>query len=118
MRLVIIMMLATSAVACAANTPAPQDQFAAAQNQIGRAQESGASNVPDARLHLRLASEGLSKAKSLFGEQNDYAASLIARANAEAVLALDLANEARARAAAQEASDAVVKARGMPGPVN
>jgi len=68
--------------------------------------------VPDAKLHLQLANESLSKAKELMDKDNKRAASLISRASAEAELALALAKATTAKADAQEASDKLAKAKG------
>jgi len=115
----VVMMLALAgAVGCGASYPVPQDQYAAAETQVGRAQQSGASNVPDARLHLDLAQEDLSKAKALMGSENDHAATLITRASTEAVLAIDLATQQSAQAQAQQAADAVTKAKATQNPAN
>lgn len=122
MRVAILLALAgvvgTGVVGCGSSYPVPQDQFAAAQSDVGRAEQAGASNVPDARLHLQLAQEDLSTAKSLMNVENEHAASLIARASAEAVLAVDLATEQKAQAQAQAAADAVTKAKSTSNPAN
>ena len=47
------------ATGCGSSFPIPNDQFATAQKDVGRAQESGADGVPDAKLHLQLANETL-----------------------------------------------------------
>jgi hypothetical protein len=98
--------------ACGSSIPIPNDQFAAAQKDVGRAQEGGAQAVPDAKLHLQLAQENLQKAKEQMDKDNRRAVSLISRASAEAELALALAKESQARAEAQEAADKLAKARG------
>ena len=82
--------------ACGSSLPPPNDQWAAAQADLGRAQEAGATNVPDARLHLQLSQEDLQRAKQLIGEDNKQAANLTALASAEAQLALSLAKQAAA----------------------
>ena len=48
-------VLFASAVACGASVPPPNDAWAAAQADVGRAQAGGAPQSPDARLHLQLA---------------------------------------------------------------
>jgi hypothetical protein len=99
-------------LACGSSFPIPNDQFATAQKDVGRAQEGGAQGVPDAKLHLQLAQETLQKAKELMDKDNKRAASLIARASAEAELALALAKESQAKSDAQEAQDKLAKAKG------
>jgi hypothetical protein len=112
MRLPLAILASTVALAaCGSSVPIPNDQFAAAQKDVGRAQESGATTVPDAKLHLQLANESLQKAKELMDKDNRRATSLIARASAEAELAMTMAKESAAKAEAQEASEKLAKAR-------
>ena len=106
------LLAATLSVACGSSFPQPNDQFAAAQKDVGRAQEGGAQAVPDAKLHLQLANESLSKAKELMDKDNKRAASLIARASAEAELALALSKASTAKSDAQDATDKLTKAKG------
>jgi hypothetical protein len=98
--------------ACGSSFPIPNDQFAAAQKDVGRAQESGAMSVPDAKLHLQLANETLAKAKEQMDKDNKRAASLIAVASAEAELAMAMAKESQAKAEAAEATAKLERARG------
>ena len=56
--------------------PPPNDEFAAAQTDVGRAEAGGAPTVPDAKLHLQLAQEDLQKSKDLIDKDNKRAASL------------------------------------------
>jgi hypothetical protein len=86
---------------CGSSVPPPHDQYAAAEADVGRAQAGGAPGVPDAMLHLQLATEDLQKSKQLMGSDNARAALLSAVASTEAQLALALARQAGAR---QEAS--------------
>lgn len=106
------LLVAALSVACGSSFPQPNDQFAAAQKDVGRAQEGGAQGVPEAKLHLQLANENLAKAKELMDKDNKRAASLIARASAEAELSLALAKSSMAKADAQEATDKLAKAKG------
>jgi hypothetical protein len=85
-----------SSLGCGAGTPVPNDQFAAAQADVGRAQAEGAPEVPRAKLHLQLAQEDLQRAKQLMGTDNDRAASLCAVARSEAQLASSLSLQTRA----------------------
>ena len=112
MRKALSILALASLTACGASYPVPTDQYAAAQKDLGRAQEGGATGVPDAKLHLQLAQENLAKAKELMDKDNQRAASLITRASAEAELALNLSKQAQAQAQAQQASDALNKAKG------
>jgi hypothetical protein len=90
-------------VGCGSSVPPPNDQYAAAQADVGRAQAGGAPGIPDAKLHLQFATEDLQKAKTLMGSDNARAALVSTAASTEAQLALALAREAAAR---QEASAA------------
>jgi hypothetical protein len=78
------------AAACGSGVPAPRDQWAAAQADVGRAEASGASNVPDAKLHLQLAVEDLQKARQLIDADNTRATTLTGLARAEAQLAVSI----------------------------
>jgi hypothetical protein len=99
-------VLAT-AVACGSSLPPPNDAWAAAQADVGRAQASGAVNQPDAKLHLQLALDDLAQAKRLMNVDNERATSLTEVARTEAQLAFSLAKEATALAAEQKAKSAL-----------
>ena len=62
-KLVCGVVLAAAAMGCGASFPPPNDQWAAAQADVGRAQAGGAPTNPDAKLHLQLAVEDLQTAK-------------------------------------------------------
>jgi hypothetical protein len=96
--------------ACASSFPPPNDQWAAAQADVGRAQAGGAPDVPDAKLHLQLAVEDLQKSKALIGNDNHRASTLTEVARVEAQLALSLAKQAQAQAQAQLAQGELSKA--------
>jgi hypothetical protein len=93
----------TCAFGCGAAVPVPNDQWAAAQADVGRAQAAGAPDVPDAKLHLQLAQEDLQRAKQLMSTDNERAASLCEVARNEAQLAVSLARQAKAQDQAQKA---------------
>jgi hypothetical protein len=88
---------------CGAAVPPPNDEWAAAQTDVGRAEAGGAASVPDAKLHLQQALEDLQKSKQEMGENNKRAASLCALARAEAQLAMSLAKQAIAENGARQA---------------
>jgi hypothetical protein len=96
--------------ACGSSFPPPNDEWAAAQADVGRAQASGSTEVPDARLHLQLAQEDLQKAKALIGNDNHRAFTLTEVARAEAVLALSIAQQSQADAQARTAQAELSKA--------
>jgi hypothetical protein len=87
--------------ACSSNAPPPNDQWTAAQAEVGRAQGGTAAQVPQAKLHLQLAEEDLQKSRSLMGQDNARATTLATLAQAEAQLASSLA---KASAAQDEAA--------------
>jgi len=100
---------------CGTSMPPPNDAWAAAQADVGRAQATGAPSNPDAKLHLELAMEDLDHAKRLINSDNERATTLTEVARSEAQLALSLTKEAAERAAAQQARGDV-GATGSPTP--
>ena len=96
---------------CASSYPVPNDQMAAAQKEVGRAEQSGAPRVPDAKLHLQLAHENLTKAKSFMEKDNQRASILIQRAAAEAELALSLSTHETAKTESNEAVEQLGKVK-------
>jgi len=99
--------------ACGGSIPPPNDDWAAAQADVGRAEAGGAPDVPDAKLHLQLAQENLQKSKALIDDDNERALSLINVARAEAQLALSLSKAAQADAQAKQAQGDLAKAKGQ-----
>jgi hypothetical protein len=86
----------------------PQEQLTAAQASAKGAEVSGAPEDPRANLHLKLANEQIEKAKALIADgENEEAARLIDRAQADADLALVLAKEARAKKDVAEAKEQI-----------
>jgi len=106
------LILSILAVACGGSIPPPNDEWSAAQTDVGRAESGGAPAVPDAKLHLQLAQEDLQKSKTLMNDDNQRAASYVAMARVEAQLALSLAKAAQAQAQLQQAQQDVQKAKG------
>lgn len=104
MRLLFISLLALAAVGCG-SAPVPlSGSLSQTQAAIRAAEEVGARNVPKAALHLKMAQDQLQTAKALLADDEEEEASVIlARAEADAELALTLAKEANLRAQAQEA---------------
>jgi hypothetical protein len=112
MRIAIAAMATVILGGCGASLPAPSDEWAAAQADVGRAQSGGAPSVPDAKLHLQLAQEDLQKSKDLMDKDNKRAASLVALARVEAQLALSLAKASSAEDTALQAQQDLQKAKG------
>jgi hypothetical protein len=98
---VFAVVLVSSGLACGAGAPPPNDQWAAAQADVGRAESAGAPANPDAKLHLQLAQEDLQRAKRLIGHDNELATTLSELARVEAQLALSLAKQSAAEDAAR-----------------
>ena len=81
----------------------PQETLTAAKASVAGAEVGGAAEEPKAALHLKLAKEQLAKAEALIADgDNEEAARVIDRAQADAELALSLAKEAAAK---KEAAD-------------
>ena len=108
----IAVLLGATLPACGGSVPPPNDEWAAAQADVGRAEAGGAPDVPDAKLHLQLAQENLQKSKALIDDDNVRATSLIAVARVEAQLALSLAKAQQATEQAQQAQQELQKVKG------
>lgn len=108
----LLLPLGSLALACGGSFPPPNDEYSAAQADVGRAEAGGAPNVPDAKLHLQLAQEDLVKSKALIDQDNKRAADLIAVARVEAQLALSLAKQQQAEDQARKAQADLAKAKG------
>ncbi len=101
----ILILLTSCAFACAPAYATPTQRMADAQAAHRSAQEAGATEHPDALLHLKLAEEGIAKARTvLVSEENRRADFLLIRAKADAELALALTKEQAAKTAAREAA--------------
>lgn len=112
MRFAMIALLPAVVAACGSSFPPPNDEYSAAQVDVGRAESGGAPSVPDAKLHLQLAHEDLTKAKGMIDQDNRHAADLIAVARVEAQLALSLAKQQLAEDQAKQAQAALSKTKG------
>ncbi len=102
-RTLIVVAVAIAAAACGGSA-IPTDRLARAQGAIQSAHSMGAQQDPTAALHLRLANENLTRGKQLIANgENERAAYVLMRAEADANLARSLVNEAHARAEADRA---------------
>ena len=98
-------LLASSLLWACGGAAVPQQQLTASEAAIRGAETAGAPDVPKAALHLKQARDQVQAAKALIEEdENERAEIVLQRAQADAELALALANEARAK---QEAAEAV-----------
>ena len=103
MNTTVFSLLTLSLAACATMTP-PTDRMARTEGSIRGASEVGAGGVPRASLHLRLAQEQFQSAKTFMRSgDNQEAALMFLRAQADAELALQLTRQAQAEASSQQA---------------
>jgi hypothetical protein len=98
------------ALTCCAGAPMPAERLASAESAARGATEVGAEGTPQASLHLKMARDQIAQAKSMMSKgDNEAAAMVLTRAEADAELSLALAKETAARAEAnaviQEAQD-------------
>jgi hypothetical protein len=97
--------LVLSLTACGGGTPPSES---AAQAAVRAAEVGGAADNPTAALHLKYARDQVDTAKKLIDEEDyEKASALLARAEADAELALALSRVENARAEAQSALDDV-----------
>lgn len=100
---------AASALACG-GAAVPQEALTAAQASVKGAEVGGAKDDPKAQLHLKLANEQIEQAKKLIADgDNEEAARVIERAQADADLALALAEQGKALRQAKEADEQLGK---------
>jgi hypothetical protein len=103
-------------LAACATGQLPTEQLQRSEASIRGAEEVGASGVPAAKLLLQLAKDQTAKAKAMAAAGDERAPLVLARAEADAELALGLAREAEVHGDAQQATEDLkaVKARGNP----
>ena len=111
-------VLGLAAAACA-STPPPTARVSASESSIRAASELGASQTPEAQLHLTMAQDQLAKAKQLIKDGDHEKASwLLSRAQADGELSVALAREAQAKAKASETQAKVREAAPQVAPVD
>jgi hypothetical protein len=104
MRLLVASLILGLAAACGSAAVPVSGSLTQTQSAIRAAEEVGARNVPKAALHLKMANDQLQTAKALLADGEEEEASvLLARAEADAELALTMAKENNLRAQASEA---------------
>jgi hypothetical protein len=109
LRMLWVGLLAALAGACG-GAAVPQESLTAAQASVKGAEVGGATQDPKAQLHLKLANEQIEKAKKLIEDgNNEEAARLIDRAQADADLALALAQQGKALRDAKDADEQLGK---------
>jgi len=89
--------------ACAGAPPVPAQRFTDAEAEIKAAQEIGAENNPQGKLHLQQAKDQLEAAKKLSKDKPEVATRKLDNAQAEAELAKSITREQATRAEADEA---------------
>jgi hypothetical protein len=95
-------------ITACASYPAPDAKVASSQAAVRAAQESGAKDVPQAALHLKLAEEQLQSAKNLISEdENERAEYVLMRAQSDAELSIALSHTAESRDEAGKALNEV-----------
>jgi hypothetical protein len=106
-RAVLALFLGAALVGGCASTRPPTEKMESSAASIRGAEQAGAEDVPRAALYLQLANEQSAKAKTLIaagGKDNMRAASnLLMRASADGELAIALADDDKARLAAEQA---------------
>ena len=96
-----VLVLGAGLAACA-SMPPPHEREANSEAAIRAAREVGAQQIPQASLHLTLAQEQLEKAKALMRNgDNEEAAFMLQRSQADAELALAMAHESQTQIEAQ-----------------
>lgn len=109
-----VLVLGAGLVACA-SMPPPHEREANSEAAVRAAREVGAQQIPQAALHLTLAQEQLDKAKALMRKgDNEEAAFMLQRSQADAELALAMAHENKTQIEAQRVIDRVRAIGGGP----
>ncbi len=108
--------LAVVALSGCAAIQIPPERLERTQASVRGAEELGASGVPAAKLHLQYAKDQTEVAKKLADEGDERAILVMARAEADAELALVLAREQSTHREAMEAAEDLktLKARELP----
>lgn len=102
---------AVAAVACG-GAPLPVSEMADSESAVAAAREAGATRVPDAAAHLKLANTQIDAAKRMIDDgDNAEAKYTLDRAAEDARLALFLAREDSARQEAKKAQERIDKLR-------
>jgi hypothetical protein len=104
--------LALVAIAgCGGSFPPPSEKLSSAEAASRSAKELGAEKDPKAALYLKYANEQIEQAKALIASgDNRRADEILARANADAELAVQLSKENTTRA---EANEVIEKVKAM-----
>ena len=110
------LLLSALALAGCATLQLPADRLQSSEASIRSAEEMGASAVPAARLHLQYAKDETAAAKKLAEEGDERALVMLAKADADAELALGLAREVKVHSEAERAAEDLKALRARPSP--
>ena len=112
----LILSLAVIGMTSCATVQIPPDRLEGSESSIRGAEEMGAASVPAARLHVQLAKDQTAMAKKMAADGDERAVLVLARAEADAELALGLAREVTVHAEALRAAEDLkaVRARATP----
>lgn len=117
MKFLSTLVIALPVLAGCASAPPPTARMASAESSVRAARELGANNVPKAQLHLKLANEEITKAKSLSNDgENERADGMLQRATADAELALALARQESSQTVAEQAVKEEQNVKATPAP--
>jgi hypothetical protein len=101
------LMISTAALgilACS-TVQIPTDRLTSSEASIRGAEEVGANGVPAARLHMQLAKDQTETAKKMAANGDERALLVLARAQSDAELAIELAREANVHKDALKAAE-------------
>lgn len=108
-----LLAVAFAALAACKSLPSPVEQRASTEAMVRAAEEAGADRDPQAQLYLKLAREGLEKAKiAMENEENERADRILKKSEADAELARGLARQVNAEREAEEMREAIKKVAG------
>lgn len=99
MKRISLVVVVVAALAGCATTSISTEQLAASEGAARAAEEFGADKHPEAQLYLKLAREQLDEAKALIAKDKDLerVPMLLARAQADADLAIELSRSIEAK---------------------
>jgi hypothetical protein len=111
-----IAALAAFAITGCASMQLPTDRLERNEASVRAAEEMGASGVPEARLHLQMAKDQTETAKRMASNGDERSVLVLARAEADAELALGMAREVTTHTEAERAAADLqsVQSRPMP----
>jgi hypothetical protein len=98
--------ISLSLAGCGGGYPEPRNQLTASEAAVRAAEVAGAQNSPQSALHLKRAREQVDSGRGLIQEgENERAEWVLRRAQADADLALSLAEEETQRKKAAEVKE-------------